>query len=221
MKKLINGIVEFRQKAQGGYRERYAHLAARQTPDVLFFACSDSRVVPNTFASTNPGDLFVVRNVANLIPPCNEQGVSKSDESEPAAIEFALLNLNVRDIVICGHSECGGMRALYENRRKIESQNLRSWLRHGDKSLKNLNSGLIPDTSLTPLNQLSQINVLVQIENLKSYPVVRERLERGELRIHGWWFDITHADVYCYDPELNKFIIIDESGAERLMSRLK
>src|ERR1039458_7741616 len=101
MKKLIRGIVEFRKKGQKNYRESFGKLATRQSPDALFIACSDSRVVPNTFASTNPGDLFVLRNPGNLIPPCGKQGISSSDESEAAAIEFSVVNLNVSDIIVC------------------------------------------------------------------------------------------------------------------------
>ena len=100
MRKLINGIVEFRRNVQNEYIEKFSRLAQGQKPDSLFIACSDSRVVPNTFASTDPGDLFVLRNVGNLIPPCGEHGVSVSDESEAAAIEFAVLNLNVAFLVL-------------------------------------------------------------------------------------------------------------------------
>src|SRR4051812_40289676 len=107
MKKLIHGIVDFRQRALPGYREHFARLALGQKPDALFIACSDSRVAPNVFASSDPGDLFMVRNVGNLIPPCGECGVSDGDQSEMAAIEFTLSNLTVSDIIVCGHSECG------------------------------------------------------------------------------------------------------------------
>src|ERR1700684_476586 len=112
MRKLVKGIVEFRQKRLPSYREKFARLALGQSPDTLFIACSDSRVVPNLFASSDPGDLFVIRNVGNLIPICGEEGHSHSDESEAAAIEFALLNLPVAEIIVCGHSECGAMHSL-------------------------------------------------------------------------------------------------------------
>ena len=112
MQKLVSGIVEFRRSTQESYREAFGKLAVGQFPDALFIACSDSRVVPNTFASTDPGDLFVVRNVGNLIPPCDVQGHSSADESEAAAIEFAIQNLSVKNIIVCGHSECGAMGAL-------------------------------------------------------------------------------------------------------------
>jgi len=221
MKKLIQGIVEFRKNVQDGYREAFGKLAVGQSPDTLFIACSDSRVVPNTFASTNPGDLFVLRNVGNLIPPCNHHGISCSDESEAAAIEFSVLNLNVSHIVVCGHSECGAMQALINNRKKINAPNLQSWLRHGDAAVDRLKSGISLDPSLTQHNQLSQLNVLLQIENVKSYPAVLKRIEEGSLTVYGWWFDIAKADVYAYEEELKRFVLIDEEEATRLVKRLE
>ncbi len=221
MKKLIEGIVEFREKVQKDYREAFGRLATGQSPDTLFIACSDSRVVPNTFASTNPGDLFVIRNVGNLVPPADESGKSSGDVSEAAAIEFSILTLNISDIVVCGHSECGAMRTLLSDRNKVSTPNLKSWLRHGDSALTKLKSGLTLDSSLSEHNQLSQLNVLLQIEHIKSYPAVKNRLADGKLAIHGLWFDISHADVYAFESEQNKFVLIDQAEADRLITRLK
>lgn len=219
MKKLIKGIVEFRRTTQQSYREAFGKLATGQSPDTLFIACSDSRVVPNTFASTNPGDLFVLRNVGNMVPPCDADGISQSDESEAAAIEFAVQTLNVRDIIVCGHSECGAMRGLINDRRTIESPNLRSWLRHGEPALEHLHGGSSLDSGLPPHNQLSQLNVLLQMEHVKSYPAVTRRIAEGTLAVHGLWFDIAHADVYAYEETFNRFVLIDEEEAERLINR--
>ena len=112
------------------------------------------------------------------------------------------------------------MRSLVGNRRKVESPNLRSWLRHGDPAMAKLKAGATLDKTLQPHNQLSQLNVLLQMEHVKSYPVVQQRLKEGNLGIHGWWFDIAKADVYAYEPRRNKFVLIDEEEAERLMQRL-
>jgi carbonic anhydrase len=220
MKKLIQGIVEFRQKVQTDYRLAFGKLATGQAPDALFIACSDSRVVPNTFASTNPGELFVLRNIGNIIPPCGCEGISTSDESEAAALEFSVLILNVFDIIVCGHSECGAMKALMDDREKVPYPHLKNWLRHGDEALERLRAGVTLDASLSPANQLSQLNVLLQLEHLKSYPAVRERVENGDLLLHGWWFDIAKADVYAFDEAAKKFILIDEKSAPRLLERL-
>jgi len=217
MKKLVRGIVEFRQKMLPGYRDTFARLALGQSPDTLFIACSDSRVVPNLFASTNPGDLFVVRNVGNLIPPCGADGHSSADESEAAAIEFASLSLGVQDMVVCGHSECGAMQALVKGREQVGPPNLRAWLRHGEPSL----SRIAPDGEARErANQLSQLNVLQQLEHLRSYPHVAERERSGALKLHGWWFELRSASVHCYEPALGRFVLIDEAEAERILARL-
>jgi carbonic anhydrase len=220
MKKLIRGIVEFRKNVQKDYREAFGKLATGQSPDTLFVACSDSRVVPNTFASTNPGDLFVLRNVGNLVPPCDNHGISWSDESEAAAIEFSVLGLNVANIIVCGHSECGAMKALIEGREKLTAPNLKNWLRHAELALSQLSAGITLDKSLSPANQLSQLNILLQMEHVKSYPAVRQRIKDGTLGVHGWWFDIVHADVYAYEKEQHKFVLIDEEEAARLENRI-
>jgi len=217
MKKLISGIVEFRKNVQPEYREKFSKLALGQNPDTLFIACSDSRVVPNVFASTDPGDLFVVRNVGNLIPTCDIDGHSLADESEAAAIEFAVMNLNVSQIIVCGHSECGAMNAILTGRGKVAPTNLRSWLRHGEAAKTHLS--LIGE-NLSPLNFLSQQNVLLQLDHLRTYPAVKEKIEQNLLKIHGWWFDLKTANIYAYEEPENKFILIDEEEAQRIMEKL-
>jgi carbonic anhydrase len=224
MRKLISGITDFRRRLLPCDKESFAKLALGQTPDALFIACSDSRVVPNLFASTNPGDLFVVRNVGNMIPPCRENGCSVGDKSEAAAIEFSLLNLNVSSIVICGHSECGAMKSLIEKHDHAQSPNLRSWLQYGERSLKKYQEqdiSFLNKKSLLPHNQLSQINVLEQKINLESYPAVQVRLQEGRLRIYCWWFDIAAASVYSFHESKKQFVLLDEEEAERLLSLMK
>ena len=111
MRKLIMGIVDFRERLLAQHAERFRDLAQGQTPDALFITCSDSRIVPDLLASTDPGDLFVMRNVGNLVPPATAEGASTGDLSEASAIEYAVLVLKVRSVVVCGHSECGAMKA--------------------------------------------------------------------------------------------------------------
>src|SRR5690348_4138026 len=158
MRKLLHGIVEFRNNRRPDYREKFARLALGQKPDTLFIACSDSRVVPNLFASADPGDLFVIRNVGNIIAPADANGRSTSDESEGAAIEFAVGKLQVTDIIVCGHSECGAMQALLGGRESVEAEHLRSWLRHAETALKGLGVKDGLDPSLQAHNRLSQLN---------------------------------------------------------------
>src|SRR3990167_8737404 len=215
MRKLIRGIAEFREEKLSDYREKFARLALGQTPDALFIACSDSRVVPNIFVSTDPGDLFVVRNVGNLIPPYARNGLSIVGTSEAAAIEFALSFLNVSDVIICGHSECAAMQTLCSGREKLTSPNLCSWLQYGEHCLQLLREKPDFAADLQAHNRLSQINVLQQLEHLTTYPAVQERVNTGRLRMHGWWFDLSTADVYSYESSESKFVVIDSAQAGR------
>lgn len=221
MKKLLKGIIEFRTNVLEGYRETFAKLALEQSPDTLFIACSDSRVVPNLFASTNPGDLFVLRNVGNLIAPCGLHGFSSGDESEAAAVEIALSSLHVSNIVVCGHSECAAMKAIDTGRDRVQAPNLRNWLRHGEPAQQQFKDVVITPNSMNSYNKLSQYNVLLQIEHIKTYPIVQKFLKQGMLGIHAWWFDIAKADVYAYEEDRRQFVIIDDAEAERIIARLK
>ena len=124
MKKLIQGIMEFRRTRRESMRETFAKLALGQNPDCLFIACSDSRVAANVFASTDPGDLFVVRNLGNIMPPFPDRG------SAVAALEFSLEILKVSHIIVCGHSDCGAMRALAQKPAPSSNTPLAAWLKH-------------------------------------------------------------------------------------------
>ena len=217
MKKLIQGIVEFRKNLSEENRTLFAQLALGQKPNALFVACSDSRVVPNLFASTNPGDLFVLRNIGNLIPPPSEDG---KETCAQAALEFSIFSLNISDIIICGHSECGAMQALIKGVDHSCYPHLASWLAHGNESLHQLQSSKKMNSALSPHNQLSQLNVLQQMEHVSRYPFILERIKQRTLRLHGWWFDIARADVYCYEPQIEQFVLIDEKEAALILERL-
>lgn len=217
MKKLIQGIVDFRKQLTEESRALFAQLALGQKPDALFIACSDSRVVPNLFASTNPGDLFVLRNIGNLVPPASP---SLQDNSVSAVIEFSIFSLKVSDIIICGHSECGAMQALVRGVDTLSCPHLEAWLKYGKESLNKVRKGFIINPSLSEHNQVSQVNVLQQMQHIASYPFIRERLEKKQLRVHGWWFDIAQADVYCYEQAINQFVLIDEKEAEIILKRV-
>ena len=213
MRKLVQGIVEFRRRVRPEVRETFARLALGQRPDALFIACSDSRMAINVFASTEPGDLFVVRNPGNIVSPAAADGRSVGDESEAAAIEFAVDELQVKDIIVCGHSSCGAMTGLLEGREKISSPHLRSWLRHSEPALARLESPQGPRA----LDRLSQGNVLLQLEHLRTYPMVAEEEAAGRLRLHAFWFDIAQAEVFAHDGEAGAFLPLDEAMAERLL----
>ena len=203
MKRLLDGIRDFHERVRPAYRERFAHLALGQAPDCLFIACSDSRVVPNLFASTDPGDLFVLRNVGNIVPPGG--ATCTGDGSAGAAVEFAALTLGVRDVVVCGHSGCGAMRAVLSGERVERAPNLDRWLDYTTPSIARAarEEGLAP--SLSPADRLSQAHVLQQIDHLRSYPVIAERLAEQSLALHAWWFDVAHAEVLAFDAASGAF----------------
>jgi carbonic anhydrase len=220
MRKLIKGIVDFRHKFLAEYRSKFSTLALGQNPDTLFIACCDSRVVPNTFASSDPGDLFVVRNIGNLVPPCqgNHEHVDANDISVAAAIEYSILQLNVSDIVICGHSDCGALRPFIENATLSEMPAVKSWLRHAAPSYERFLKQ--PQTDVTPLNALSQSNVIQQIEHLKTYSSVKEKIAQQKIRLHGWWFDLATADVHYFNSQIQRFVLIDNAEAENIFSTI-
>jgi carbonic anhydrase len=205
MKKLIKGIIEFRRSRSAEVRELFAQLALGQKPDCLFLACSDSRVAANVFASTDPGDLFVVRNLGNIMPPAPDTG------SAVAGLEYALNVLKVRHIVVCGHSDCGAIRALADDPKLEGGTPLTAWLRHARSS---------GDGGWQDLDRVSQRNVAVQLANLRTHPLVREREARGEVRLHGIWFHIRHAEVHYLEQEPDHFVLIDDLEGLRILERM-
>ncbi|HUY92129.1 MAG TPA: carbonic anhydrase [Pirellulales bacterium] len=219
MRKLIQGIVEFREKRLPQYAERFRELSSGQTPDALFITCSDSRVVPELLASTDPGDLFVVRNVGNMAPPATVEGSSTGDVSEASAIEYAVSVLDVEDIIVCGHSECGAMQAALGVAPVPDAPNLKKWLHYCTSAVFRLSQEGPLDPTLSAHNQLSQINVLVQLEHLMSYSIVRDRVQSGQLHLGGWWFDIATGEMQAYNRETRLFELIDRQAAERLLQR--
>jgi carbonic anhydrase len=205
MKKLINGIMEFRRTRREAARGLFANLALGQSPDCLFIACSDSRVAANVFASTDPGDLFVIRNLGNIMPPFPDGG------SAVAALEFALETLGVRHIIVCGHSDCGAMRALAKHPDELGKTPLSSWLRHARAAA---------DAGSMDQDSLSKRNTALQLENLRSHPMVRERIDSGKLRLHGLWFNIRDAEVHYLEKPPQDFVLIDDIEGKKILDRL-
>jgi len=217
MQKLIWGIVEFREHELPQYAEHFRELAGGQSPDTLFITCADSRVVPNLLVSTDPGELFTMRNVGNLVPPASADGLSTGDLSEASAVEYAVTVLKVANIVICGHSGCGAMKAVLAPSPIDDAPNLAAWLHHAAPASSLLKQEAASPLGLKPYDRLSQLNVLAQLEHLMTYPIVRAAVETGALRLSGWWFDIATGDMYAHRPETRSFDVIDRSLAERLV----
>jgi carbonic anhydrase len=204
MKKLIQGIKDFRKNTRPSLLKHFGEIALAQKPDTILVACSDSRVAPNVFASSTPGDMFVLRNIGNIIPPYR----SEMDETSVLSVfEFALSNLPIKDIIICGHSNCGAMHAILANKPTYEG--IERWLdsaKHARDVIQMLPLGATPEEQA---NAISKLSVLKQIDNLKTYPIVQKRLQEGDLNLHAWYFDIRHADVYTYDFEKHDYVLIE------------
>lgn len=220
MKKLLNGIVDYRRRVRPTMKGKFAALAFGQKPDTMLIACSDSRVAVNVFASTDPGDLFVVRNVGNMIAPSNTAGISHNDLSEVAALEFAVEVLKVSSIIVCGHSECGAILALMNGRGNVQSPHLRDWIANAEDALDPSKFTFHAAKPFAAQNLVSQKNVLLQLEHLRSYPFVQKRIADGSLRLYGWWFDIAEAEVYMWDDQQKSFLLLDEIRAATLAGRL-
>ena len=205
MQQLIEGVHKFRTDEFGNYRKLFRKLSKDgQNPHTLFITCSDSRVLAELITQSKPGDLFVVKNVGNIVPLANPGG---GLNSTAAAIEFAVETLRVSDIVVCGHSQCGAISALLgESPVSDSTPHLRDWLSLVAplvKVIKNQYAHL--NDPIARANAAAEENVLFALDNLHSYPCVQHRLEDGSLRLHGWFFKIATAELFAYDPDTRQF----------------
>ena len=179
------------------HQQRFQDLVAQgQHPKTLFIGCSDSRLVLYLLTGTGPGDLFIVRNVGAFIPPYDG---SHGLHGTMAAIEFAVLSLKVERIVVCGHSQCGGIRAAYEGV-PDEAVALKAWLRLVEEAL------LPVQPSLEAMRRTEQRSVVLQLERLLDYPMVRRAVEAGELTLHGWHYVIEDGEIHIFDAQKGGFI---------------
>jgi carbonic anhydrase len=194
---LLQGLRRFKEEYFPLYRDEYRKLVTEgQHPTTLFIGCSDSRILPYQLTGTGPGELFIVRNVGNIVPPFS---LEFGYHGTCAAIEFAVLSLQVKDIVVCGHSHCGAIRALYLP--TLEgSTHLAKWLELAQ-------AAALPVTmSEEALRRTEQRSVVLQMERLMDYPMVRERVENGQLFLHGWHYMIEEGEVTILDVKSGKFI---------------
>lgn len=174
-----------------------------QHPKALFIGCADSRVVPNLITQTNPGELFVLRNVGNLVAPY------KPDEdyhSTAAGIEYAVTALEVSEIIICGHTHCGAIASLFKEIDEKPFVHTKKWLTLGNKAKSLALLALGKNGDKEELLRLTEkLSVISQIENLLTYPYVKEQVDAGTLHIHGWIYDIENGDIEYYDPDEYEF----------------
>ncbi len=223
MERLIRGLIDFKRTEAAGLRPHFRTLAVAQAPEVLMFACSDSRVVPHLITSSRPGELFVVRSVGNIVAPADAEGRSIGDVSEASAIEYAIEVLGIRDVAVCGHSNCGAMKALLRGRHELDAvtPNLVEWLAHAEAARGRMARADFIDRSLPEDDQLSQANVLLQLDHVATYPAVAKRLATRRLRLHALWFDIANTMVSLYEKERRRFVALDEKEIVRLLEARK
>lgn len=205
MQRLIEGVHKFRTEEFGRYKRLFKRLSRDgQKPHTLFITCSDSRVLAELITQSQPGDLFVVKNVGNIVPPVTVVGETNSTA---AAVEFAVDVLQVSDIVVCGHSQCGAMHALLNDPPRGENlSHLQQWLEVAapvrdviERQYTHLTDPVLREAAA------AEENVLFALENLSTYPSVLARLGSGELRLHAWFFKIDTADLFAYDPDAKQF----------------
>lgn len=213
VQELIAGIHKFRSDEFGQYKALFQRLAREgQNPHTLFITCSDSRVLAELITQSKPGDLFVVKNVGNIVPPA---GTTGSTNSTAAAVEFALEALGVQDIVVCGHSQCGAMKALLTAPDLSSMPHLDGWLSIAapvrEAVLERYRHITDPEAQV---NAAGEENVLFGLENLKTFPSVARRLEAGSLRLHAWFFKIATAELFAYEPAAGQFVPL--VGPERI-----
>lgn len=186
MRRLTSGFHSFRAKEFPRRREQFEALAAGQFPHTLFITCSDSRIDPSLITQTDPGELFIIRNAGNLVPPPGKQPAG----GEAATVEYAVVALGVEHIVVCGHSHCGAMAGLLAPESLKGLPGVSAWLRHATPTLERVRGASRPDDR-DPV----RANVAVQLENLRAYPFVREREQAGELTLHGWVYRFERGEV--------------------------
>ncbi|TVQ12101.1 MAG: carbonic anhydrase [Leptolyngbya sp. DLM2.Bin27] len=202
MEKLLQGLREFQENYIPDHQELIKQLAKGQHPRVLFIGCSDSRVDPTIITQSEIGDLFIIRNAGNIIPP-----YESTNGGEGATIEYAMEALDIRQVIVCGHTQCGAMKGLLQIGELEEKMPLvYHWLHHTEATRKLVEDHYGHLGKKEKLDMLVAQNVLTQIDNLQTYPSVRSKLHAGILDIHGWIYQLETAQLLAYDEESKTFV---------------
>lgn len=205
MNRIVQGVLRFKNLVFPQHRETFVKLRHGQKPEALFITCADSRVEPTLVTQSKPGDLFICRNAGNIVPPYGEVigGVS-------ATIEYAVLALGVRDIILCGHSDCGAMKAVLHPEHVAEMPSVAGWLRFADSVRSSVKENYRHLQGEDLLRAAIEENVLVQMDHLRTHPSVAARVRKGAVKLHGWYYDIGTGEVTAYDPSQNRFVPLRE-----------
>jgi len=206
---LVQSHKRFKEQYGKKYIKLFKELVDKgQSPKTLFISCSDSRVVPNLVTLTRPGDLFVTRNIGNFVPPYDP---ACECSATPAVIEYALVHLNVENIIICGHTDCGACKALYQEKSESEEEvHLNKWLRFGEEA-KLQAMGLVGGQDQKALFAATEkFNIVEQLKNLLTYPGVRRRVQDGTLFVQGWYYHTGSGDLEYFNPVEHRFLPVEE-----------
>lgn len=200
MQKILQGLHRFQSEVFGSQRELFERLAHGQSPEALFITCADSRISPTLITQSNPGELFILRNAGNLVPPYGFTG------GEAATIEYAVAVLGVADIIVCGHSDCGAMKALVHPTPALEElAAVSNWLKVAEPTRRIVRECYGHCDAKSQFEAAIQENVLVQLENLQTHPTVASSIRQGRLHLHGWVYQIGTGDILAYQPEARAF----------------
>jgi carbonic anhydrase len=206
MNELIGRVLRFEKDVYSIRSELYGQLASRgQSPKALMISCADSRIVPEHVMQAEPGDLFVCRNAGNIVPPFAQMngGVSST-------VEYAVAALGVRDIIICGHSDCGAMKAVADPHCVHDMPNVAAWLRHSSAAHRVVRDAY-PDLGNGDLvRAISMENVVAQLSHLRTHPTVAAGMARGEISLHGWFIDIHAGQILALDGVTGQFVAVQD-----------
>jgi carbonic anhydrase len=208
MQKLLKGVHHFQTHLFSPNRKLFAKLAKGQRPLALFITCSDSRINPNLITHTEPGDLFILRNAGNIVPP---YGAAQGGEGP--TIEYAVMCLGVRDIVVCGHTLCGAMNGLLNPESVKSMPSVAAWLKFAEATRRIVHENYANEDPERQLNIAIQENVLRQLENLQTHPAVAAAVSRRELTLHGWVYKIETGQVFAYSVNDEQFVPIEQFAA--------
>jgi carbonic anhydrase len=213
--KLTRGFLEFRDSTFLPQRAQFAQLSEKQQPRVMMIACSDSRVDPAILTNADPGELFMVRNVANLVPPCQ---LDQAQHGISAALEFGVTALGVEHVIVFGHVDCGGIQALLSADPAIGEQHsfIHRWLRIADEARRRTLLKAREQPLENQLRLLEQEGIKTSLANLLTFPWIEERVADGRLRLHGWIFDIRQGEIRAYVPGRDAFEPLTLELAARL-----
>ena len=210
MDHILRGVRKFHDEIFPKQQQLFKQIATEQRPRALFITCSDSRVHPNLITQTEPGDLFILRNPGNIIPPYHA-----GNDSESATIEYAVSVLDVEDIIVCGHSNCGAMSALIDTDKLSGLPAVISWLHHAEGTRRVVDAIKKDRPKEERIISAIEQNVLVQLGHLRTHPAVAAKMARGALKLHGWIYDIGSGDVTVYHPDKQQFISLTRGSTGR------